>query len=91
MTTLPLIALIFLAAVALCAGLVRGFSGFGAALIFTPLAAATVSPRMAAPAWRLAWNGIEGRRFQSRRPSCAARIRTFPFEPMSKRRNSRRS
>lgn len=46
---LSLTALLFLAAVALFAGLVRGFSGFGAALIFTPLAAAIVSPRMAAP------------------------------------------
>ncbi len=38
---LPLIALI--------AGLARGFSGFGAALIFMPLAAALVGPKLAAP------------------------------------------
>ena len=31
------------------AGLSRGFSGFGAALIFVPLAAATISPILAAP------------------------------------------
>jgi uncharacterized membrane protein YfcA len=38
-----------LALFALVAGLARGFSGFGAALIFMPLASALVGPRMAAP------------------------------------------
>jgi uncharacterized protein len=38
-----------LALFALIAGLARGFSGFGAALIFMPLASALVGPRMAAP------------------------------------------
>jgi uncharacterized protein len=38
-----------LALLALIAGLARGFSGFGAALIFMPLASALVGPRMAAP------------------------------------------
>jgi uncharacterized membrane protein YfcA len=35
--------------VALLAGLARGFSGFGSALIFIPLASATLGPRLAAP------------------------------------------
>lgn len=34
---------------AFVAGLARGFSGFGAALIFMPLASAVVGPRLAAP------------------------------------------
>jgi uncharacterized membrane protein YfcA len=34
---------------ALAAGLARGFSGFGAALIFIPLASATLGPQAAAP------------------------------------------
>ncbi|WP_312858615.1 sulfite exporter TauE/SafE family protein [Rhizobium sp. G21] len=34
---------------AFVAGLARGFSGFGAALIFVPLASAVVGPRMAGP------------------------------------------
>ena len=42
-------ALVFLAASALVAGLARGFSGFGGALIFVPLASAVVGPRAAAP------------------------------------------
>lgn len=41
--------MLYLAGVALMAGLSRGFSGFGAALIFIPLASAAVGPRMAAP------------------------------------------
>lgn len=35
--------------VALVAGIARGFSGFGAALIFIPLASAILGPRLAAP------------------------------------------
>ena len=35
--------------VALVAGMSRGFSGFGAALIFVPLASALVGPKLAAP------------------------------------------
>ena len=42
-------ALLYLAATALIAGISRGFSGFGAALIFIPLASAAVGPRSAAP------------------------------------------
>jgi uncharacterized membrane protein YfcA len=42
-------ALAFLAASALIAGLARGFSGFGAALIFVPLASTQVNPSVAAP------------------------------------------
>ncbi len=42
-------ALAFLVAAALAGGLARGFSGFGAALIFVPLASAAVGPRLAAP------------------------------------------
>jgi uncharacterized membrane protein YfcA len=42
-------ALVFLAASALTAGLARGFSGFGGALIFVPLASAVIGPRLAAP------------------------------------------
>jgi uncharacterized protein len=38
-----------LASLALVAGLARGFSGFGAALIFMPLASALVGPKLAAP------------------------------------------
>ena len=34
---------------ALAAGLSRGFSGFGAALVFVPLASALVGPKLAAP------------------------------------------
>jgi uncharacterized membrane protein YfcA len=40
--------LAFVAATALLAGLARGFSGFGAALIFIPLASTVVDPRVAA-------------------------------------------
>lgn len=42
-------AIVYLAAAALVAGLARGFSGFGAALIFVPLASAAVGPKTAAP------------------------------------------
>lgn len=41
--------LLFLALVAFLAGLARGFSGFGAALIFMPLASTAISPAAAAP------------------------------------------
>jgi len=41
--------LAFLLATAFIAALARGFSGFGAALIFLPLASTVVSPRIAAP------------------------------------------
>lgn len=41
--------LALLLGVALVAGLARGFSGFGAALIFVPLASAIVGPRLAVP------------------------------------------
>ena len=37
------------AAIALVAGIARGFSGFGAALIFIPLVSAILGPRLAAP------------------------------------------
>ena len=40
---------VFLIAAALAAGLARGFSGFGAALIFVPLASAVVGPQVAVP------------------------------------------
>jgi uncharacterized protein len=46
---LPISTLALLALVALAAGLSRGFSGFGAALIFVPLASALVGPKFAAP------------------------------------------
>ena len=42
-------ALVFLLATAFIAALTRGFSGFGAALIFLPLAATVVDPKIAAP------------------------------------------
>jgi len=42
-------ALVYLAASAWTAGLARGLSGFGGALIFVPLASAVVGPRWAAP------------------------------------------
>jgi uncharacterized protein len=42
-----ILALLFLTALA--AGLSRGFSGFGAALIFVPLASELVGPKLAAP------------------------------------------
>lgn len=41
--------LALLACAAVAAGLARGFSGFGAALIFVPLASASVGPRVAVP------------------------------------------
>jgi uncharacterized protein len=41
--------LLFLLASAFIAGLARGFSGFGAALIFVPLASSLIGPRLAAP------------------------------------------
>ncbi|MBI1220180.1 MAG: TSUP family transporter [Rhodobacteraceae bacterium] len=46
---LPAPQLAFLLIVALVAGLSRGFSGFGAALIFMPLASAMIGPQVAAP------------------------------------------
>jgi uncharacterized membrane protein YfcA len=42
-------ALAFLLASSFVAALARGFSGFGAALIFLPLAATVISPKIAAP------------------------------------------
>lgn len=42
-------ALVFLGAAALLSGLAKGFSGFGAALVFMPLASAAVGPVLAAP------------------------------------------
>jgi hypothetical protein len=42
-------ALILLVAAAFVASLARGFSGFGGALIFVPLASAAVGPQAAAP------------------------------------------
>lgn len=44
----PTAALVFLGASAFIAGLARGFSGFGAALIFVPLASTAIRPAMAA-------------------------------------------
>jgi uncharacterized membrane protein YfcA len=41
--------LLFLLSAAFIAGLARGFSGFGAALIFMPLASSVVGPKLAAP------------------------------------------
>lgn len=41
--------LIVVAVVSLVAGLARGFSGFGSALIFVPVASAAVGPRLAVP------------------------------------------
>lgn len=41
--------ILFLLAVAFVAGLARGFSGFGAALIFVPLASSVIGPQVAAP------------------------------------------
>ena len=45
----PVALLAWLAAVGFVAGLARGFSGFGSALIFVPLASIAVGPRVAAP------------------------------------------
>lgn len=42
-------ALFAIVAIALIAGLARGFSGFGAALIFVPLASSVIGPKVAAP------------------------------------------
>jgi uncharacterized membrane protein YfcA len=44
-----ILTLVFLMLAALVAGMARGFSGFGAALIFVPLAGALVGPKFAAP------------------------------------------
>jgi uncharacterized membrane protein YfcA len=41
--------LLYLAAVGFIAGLARGFSGFGSAMIFVPLASVVVEPMLAAP------------------------------------------
>jgi hypothetical protein len=41
--------ILFLLVSAFAAGLARGFSGFGAALIFVPLASSVVGPQLAAP------------------------------------------
>jgi uncharacterized membrane protein YfcA len=51
MSSLPvdLPALAFLALVAALSGLARGFSGFGAALVFVPLASTAVPPTVAVP------------------------------------------
>ncbi|HEV2558347.1 MAG TPA: sulfite exporter TauE/SafE family protein [Microvirga sp.] len=46
---LPAPSLALLGAAGFIAGLARGFSGFGAALIFVPVASALSSPQMAAP------------------------------------------
>lgn len=48
-TDLSVPALAFLVFVALSAGLARGFSGFGAALIFVPLASSLMGPQIAVP------------------------------------------
>ena len=45
----PVGVLAYLAGIGFVAGLARGFAGFGAALIFVPLAAAVLGPRVAAP------------------------------------------
>jgi hypothetical protein len=45
----PLPAVLAAIVAALLAGLARGFSGFGSALIFIPLASAALGPRVAAP------------------------------------------
>lgn len=47
-------ALAFLLAVTLVAGLARGFSGFGGALIFMPLASSVISPQLASATLLLA-------------------------------------
>ena len=46
---LPALTLAFIGAVGFAAGLSRGFSGFGAALIFMPMASSVIGPRVAAP------------------------------------------
>jgi uncharacterized protein len=46
---IPPLTLAMLAAVALVAGMARGFSGFGAALIFVPIAARLIGPQLASP------------------------------------------
>jgi uncharacterized protein len=48
-SNLPVTALALVALAGFVAGTARGFSGFGGALIFTPLASALVGPRIAAP------------------------------------------
>jgi len=47
---------LWLAAAALLAGLVRGFSGFGAAMVFIPLASVVVRPQVAVPLLLIADN-----------------------------------
>jgi uncharacterized membrane protein YfcA len=46
---LPLKSVLYLALAAAIAGLARGFSGFGSALVFMPLASTVVPPQLAAP------------------------------------------
>jgi len=47
---------LWLSAAALLAGLVRGFSGFGAAMVFIPLARVVVRPEVAVPLLLIADN-----------------------------------
>ena len=70
----PIWPLVYLGAIAFIAALARGFSGFGGALIFVPLASAVFGPQVAAPilmlvdgvlqlslmknAWQLARRGL---------------------------------
>ncbi|MBL9036149.1 MAG: sulfite exporter TauE/SafE family protein [Rhodospirillaceae bacterium] len=72
----PIWPLVYLGAIAFIAALARGFSGFGGALIFVPLASAVFGPQVAAPilmlvdgvlqlslmknAWQLARRGEAG-------------------------------
>jgi uncharacterized protein len=48
---LPLNTIALLIPLALIAGMARGFSGFGAALIFVPIAARLIGPQQASPVW----------------------------------------
>src|SRR5438105_11780500 len=46
---LPARSLLLLGAISFVAAMARGFSGFGAALIFVPLASTAVAPQVASP------------------------------------------
>ena len=72
----------------LVAGLVRGFSGFGGALIFVPLAAAAVGPPIAAACLLvmdlvltlpMVWNAVRICRWNTLLPVAIGAVVTIPF------------
>ena len=86
MTVDPSLIAVF--AAALIAGLVRGFSGFGAALIFMPVASAAIDPKVAAAAFLimdnvlalpLIFRAVSTCRWPTVLPAAAGAILTVPL------------